>query len=105
MGLTIFTWTYSRIVRQSPKVSIGHYSPPVREVEIDCVNTLPLTSGVRHSALDRPSLNAIRMTVAPIPIVPLHSVMLPMVPAITPVLFRQVTPVGVVFRVVPVMVI
>ena len=45
------------------------------------------------------------MTVAPIPIVPLHSVMLPVVLTITPVPFCQVTPVGAVFAVVPVMVI
>jgi hypothetical protein len=43
--------------------------------------------------------------VAPIPIVPLHSVVLPLVRSITPMLFRQVTSVGAVFAIVPVMVI
>jgi len=43
--------------------------------------------------------------VAPVPIVPLHSVVLSLVRAITPVLFRQVTSVGAVFAIVPVMVI
>jgi hypothetical protein len=43
--------------------------------------------------------------VAPIPVVPLDSVVLPVVLAITPVLCCQVTPVGAVFVVVPVMVI
>jgi hypothetical protein len=52
-----------------------------------------------------PSLIVVRMTVAPIPIVLLHSVVLPVVLTITPVLCCQVTPVGVVFVVVPVMVI
>jgi len=42
---------------------------------------------------------------APIPIVPLHSLVLPVVLTITPVLFCQVTPVGALFVVVPVMVI
>jgi len=51
------------------------------------------------------SLIAVRMAVAPIPVVPLLSVVLPVVLTITPVLFRQVTPVGAVFGVVPVMVI
>jgi hypothetical protein len=45
------------------------------------------------------------MTVAPIPIVSLHSVVLPVVRAITPVLFYEVTSVGAVFAVVPVMII
>jgi hypothetical protein len=45
------------------------------------------------------------MTVAPIPVVPLHSIVLPVVLAITPVLCYQVTSVGAVFVVVPVMVI
>jgi hypothetical protein len=52
----------------------------------------------------RPSLIVIRMTVAPIPIVPLHFVVLPVVLAITPVLC-QVAPVGAVLVVVPVMVV
>jgi hypothetical protein len=43
--------------------------------------------------------------VAPIPVVPLRSIVLPVVLTITPVLFYQVTPVGAVFVVVPVMVI
>jgi hypothetical protein len=43
--------------------------------------------------------------VAPIPIVSLRSVVLPLVRAITPVPFHQVTPVGTVFAIVPVMVI
>ena len=42
---------------------------------------------------------------APIPVVPLHPVVLPLVYTISPVLFSQVTPVGAVFVVVPVMVI
>jgi hypothetical protein len=45
------------------------------------------------------------MTVAPIPVVPPHAVVLSVVLTITPVLCCQVTPVGVVFVVVPVMVI
>jgi hypothetical protein len=45
------------------------------------------------------------MTVAPIPIVSLHFVVLPVVRTIASVLFYQVTPVSVVFAVVPVMVI
>jgi len=45
------------------------------------------------------------MTVAPIPIVPLHSVVLPVVLTIGPVFCRQVTPVGAVLVVVPVVVI
>jgi hypothetical protein len=51
------------------------------------------------------SLIAVRMTVAPVPVVPLHSVVLPVVLTIAPVLCCQVTPVGVVFAIVPVMVI
>jgi hypothetical protein len=43
--------------------------------------------------------------VAPIPVMPLRSVVLPVVFTITPVLFCQVAPVGAVFVVVPVMVI
>lgn len=42
---------------------------------------------------------------APIPVVPLHPVVLLVVLTITFVLFRQVTPVGVLFVVVPAMVI
>ena len=42
---------------------------------------------------------------APIPVVPLHSVVLPVVLTITPVLCYQVASVGAVFVVVPVMVI
>jgi hypothetical protein len=45
------------------------------------------------------------MTVAPIPVVPLGSVVLPVVFTITPMLFCQVTPVGAVFAIVPAMVI
>jgi hypothetical protein len=45
------------------------------------------------------------MTVAPIPVVFLLSVVLPVVLAVAPVPFFQVTPVGMVFVVVPVMVI
>lgn len=45
------------------------------------------------------------MTVTPIPIVLLHSVMLLVVLEISPAPFDQVTPVGSVFAVVPVMVI
>jgi hypothetical protein len=61
---------------------------------------------LRDLRLNRlPSLIVIRMTVAPIPIVLLHFVMLPVVLAITPVLFCQVAPVGTVLVVVPVMVV
>ena len=60
---------------------------------------------LRRSVLSGPSLIAVRMTVAPIPIVSLHSVVLPLVRAITPVPFHKVTSVGAVFAVVPVMVI
>ena len=52
-----------------------------------------------------PSLVVVRMAVAPIPVVPLHSVVLPVVLKISPVLFCQVTPVGMFFVVVPVVVI
>jgi len=45
------------------------------------------------------------MSVAPIPVVPLRSIVLPVVFTITPVLFCQITPVSTVFAVVPVMVI
>jgi uncharacterized YccA/Bax inhibitor family protein len=45
------------------------------------------------------------MVVAPIPILSLRSVVLPVVLTIPPVLCRQVTPVGAVFAVVPVVVI
>ena len=45
------------------------------------------------------------MTVAPIPVMPLRSVVLSLVRTITPVLFHQVTSVRAVFVVVPVMVI
>ena len=45
------------------------------------------------------------MTVAPIPVVPLRSVVLLVILTIAPVLSREVTPVGAVFVVVPVMVI
>jgi hypothetical protein len=45
------------------------------------------------------------MTVAPIPVVPLHTVVLPVVLTITPVLHYQVMPVDALFVVVPVMVI
>jgi len=45
------------------------------------------------------------MTVAPIPVVSLRFVVLPVVRAITPVLCCQVTPIRAVFVVVPVMVI
>jgi len=45
------------------------------------------------------------MTVPPIPVVPLRSVVLPVVLNIGPVSFCQVTPVGAIFVVVPVMVI
>jgi hypothetical protein len=43
--------------------------------------------------------------VAPIPVVSLHSVMLSVVFTISPVPFPQVTPVGAVFVIVPIMVI
>jgi hypothetical protein len=61
---------------------------------------------VRDTLLSsRSSLIAVRMTVAPIPVVPLHAVVLPVVLTITPALCCQVTPVGALFVVVPVMVI
>jgi hypothetical protein len=53
----------------------------------------------------RPSLIAVRMTVAPIPVVPLYTVVLPAVLTITPVLCCQITPIGAVFVVVPVVVV
>ena len=53
----------------------------------------------------RPSLIVIRMTMAPIPILLLHFVVLPVVLAITPALFCQIAPVGAVLVVVPVMVV
>jgi len=62
-------------------------------------------TGSRDSAFHWPSLIAVWVTVAPIPIVSLHSVVLPLVRAITPVPFHKVTSVGAVFAVVPVMVI
>ena len=45
------------------------------------------------------------MTVAPIPVVSLHSVVLSLVLAIAPVLFPQILPVSMVFAVVPVVVV
>jgi hypothetical protein len=45
------------------------------------------------------------MAVAPIPVVSLNGVVLVVVLTIVPVLFRQITPVGAVFVVVPVMVV
>ena len=45
------------------------------------------------------------MTVAPVPIMPLHSAVLPVVLTIAPVLIVEVTLVGAVFAVVPVMVV
>jgi hypothetical protein len=51
------------------------------------------------------ALIAVWMTVPPIPVVPLRSVMLPVILHISPVPFYQVTPVGAVFVVIPVMVI
>jgi hypothetical protein len=45
------------------------------------------------------------MAVAPIPVVPLHSVVLPVILAIIPALYDQITPVGAIFAVVPVMVV
>jgi hypothetical protein len=57
------------------------------------------------SVLFRLLLIAVRMTVAPIPIVPLHCVVLPVVLTIRPVFCRQVTPVGAVLVVVPIVVI
>ena len=54
---------------------------------------------------NRSPLIVVRMTVAPIPVVPLDAVVLPVVLTITPVLCCQVTPVGALFVVIPVMVI
>jgi uncharacterized YccA/Bax inhibitor family protein len=66
----------------------------------------PLTSSkLSRSPLSRPLLIAVRMAVAPIPVVSLRSVVLPVVLTIPPVLCRQVTPVGAVFAVVPLVVI
>jgi hypothetical protein len=62
-------------------------------------------SDLRRSAFFRLLLIAVRMTVAPIPVVPLLSVVLPAVLTIRPVLCRQVTPVGAALVVVPVVVI
>jgi hypothetical protein len=45
------------------------------------------------------------MTVAPIPVVSLHPVVLSLVLAIAPVLFTQILPVSMVFAVVPVVVV
>jgi hypothetical protein len=64
-----------------------------------------LTTGINPLPSNRPLLIAVWVTVTPIPVVILHSVMLPMVLAITPVLYCQVSPVSSVFVVVPVMVI
>ncbi|HKN61239.1 MAG TPA: cyclic nucleotide-binding domain-containing protein [Candidatus Acidoferrales bacterium] len=57
------------------------------------------------AALDPSCLVVVRMAVAPIPVVSLHGVVLVVVLTIVPVLFRQITPVGAVFMVVPVVVI
>lgn len=53
----------------------------------------------------RPSLIAIRMAVAPIPVIPLHPVIRPGKTAIAPVLLDQVVPVGTVLAVIPGMVV
>src|ERR1700737_802388 len=53
----------------------------------------------------RPSLIAIRMAVAPIPVLPLHSVVRPGELTITPVPLNQEVPEGAVFAVIPVMVV
>src|ERR1700680_61386 len=45
------------------------------------------------------------MGVAPVPVMPLHSVLLPAVGTISPVLFHQVIPVGTVFAAIPVVVV
>ena len=55
--------------------------------------------------LCQPLLIVVWMTVAPIPVVSLHSVALPVVLTVSPVLSCQVTPVSAVFVVVPVMVV
>jgi hypothetical protein len=52
-----------------------------------------------------PSLIAVWIGVAIIPIVPLYAVMLPRIDDITPVVYHQVMPVGVVFVSVPVVVV
>jgi len=64
----------------------------------------PATS-TRCSRRERHVLIAVGVTVAPIPIVSLHPVVLPVVLTIIPVLYLEVTPVGAIFAVVPVMVI
>jgi hypothetical protein len=60
---------------------------------------------LKRSALLRLLLVAVGMIVAPIPVVPLHSVVLPVVLTIPPVLRRQITPVGAVLVVLPVVII
>jgi hypothetical protein len=62
-------------------------------------------TSLRNPAFYLTLLIVVRMTVAPIPVVSLHSVVLSVVRTISPVLCYQVTSVGVVFAVVPVMVI
>ncbi len=51
------------------------------------------------------ALIVVWMTVAPIPVVPLHSVVLPVVLTITPVLFHQIMSVGAIFVSVPVVIV
>ena len=41
---------------------------------------------LRHSGLHRPPLITVRMTAAPVPVTPLHSVMLPVVVVVVPVM-------------------
>ncbi len=63
------------------------------------------TDGICSSLPDGiSSLIAIWMTVAPIPVVPLGSVVLSLILTIVPVPFYQVTPVSMVFAVIPVVI-
>jgi len=62
-------------------------------------------TSLRNPAFYLTLLIVVRMTVAPIPVVLLHSIALPVIHTITPMLFYQVAPVGLVFAAVPVMVI
>jgi len=50
-------------------------------------------------------LIAVRIVMAPVPVVPLNAIVLSLVFTIAPVLCREVTPVGAIFTVIPIMVI
>ena len=66
---------------------------------------LSAVSEAAKTLLSIAALIAVRMTVPPIPVVPLRPIVLPVVLNICPVLFSQIAPVGVIFAVVPIMVI